>query len=72
MSKDKMVEMLMEWANKNQASWDEAKRNYLTWYEFKDFALRWKEFEARNYEHADANSGRHRPGNVLGEQRPHH
>ena len=40
MSKDKMVEMLMEWANKNQASWDEAKRNYLTWYEFKDFALR--------------------------------
>ena len=40
MSKKKIVEMLLDWANKNQASWDEAKRNYMTWYEFRDFAIR--------------------------------
>ena len=36
----KVVEMLLEWANKHQASWDQAKRNYMTWYELRDFAVR--------------------------------
>ena len=36
----KVMEMLLEWANKHQASWDQAKRNYMTWYELRDFAVR--------------------------------
>ena len=38
--RNKVMEMLLEWANKNQASWDQAKRNYMTWYELRDFAIR--------------------------------